>query len=118
MSVAFNSDDKRLVTASADKTVRLWNPKFSDWMHATCQLVKENLSASQWAQYAPDQPYERTAPTCRPVKTPLPMRRQRSTCRASECIGRQYAVTGRPLTAAPVARVPQLMLVLDTESGV
>jgi hypothetical protein len=60
--VAFSPNGQRLATTSDDRTVRLWNLFFDDWVAVGCKLVNRNLSMSEWTHLLPEVPYERTCP--------------------------------------------------------
>jgi WD40 repeat protein len=62
--VAFDARG-RLITAD-DSTLRIWGLKFDAWQTTGCGLVNRNLSAAEWAQIAPNLPYERTCPDLPP----------------------------------------------------
>jgi WD40 repeat protein len=56
-ALAVSPDGHRVVTASEDRTARIWNVDFHDWVSAGCAIVQRNLSADEWQQYL-----ERTCP--------------------------------------------------------
>ncbi|MFC5827474.1 caspase, EACC1-associated type [Nonomuraea insulae] len=59
-AVAFTRDGSRLLTGGADKTARLWDVRLpADPFSATCALLREPMSRQEWAQYLPDDPYQR-----------------------------------------------------------
>jgi tetratricopeptide (TPR) repeat protein len=40
----------------------VWNLSVQDWQSLACQLVRRNLSAAEWQQFLPDEPYHLTCP--------------------------------------------------------
>lgn len=62
-AVAFTRDGSRLLTGGADKTARLWDARLpADPFSATCALLRAPMSRQEWAQYLPDDPYQRVCP--------------------------------------------------------
>jgi len=53
-------DGKKLVSASADGTLMLWNLDFNVWQTEACEIVGRNLTPAEWEDYLPDAPYRRT----------------------------------------------------------
>ena len=61
-SVAFSPDGRRIVSGSADNTVRLW-PGPPAWPDLLCDKLTANMSHKQWRDWvSPDIPYITVCP--------------------------------------------------------
>jgi WD40 repeat protein/energy-coupling factor transporter ATP-binding protein EcfA2 len=63
--LAFSPDGRTLGTVGANGAVRLWDLRFQEWQAAEwqaagCRLVRRNLSWTEWQQFLPGRPYQRT----------------------------------------------------------
>ena len=63
--LAFSPDGRTLGTVGANGAVRLWDLRFhewqaAEWQAAGCRLVRRNLSMTEWQQFLPGRPYQRT----------------------------------------------------------
>jgi WD40 repeat protein len=63
--LAFSPDGRTLGTVGANGAVRLWDLRFhewqaAEWQAAGCRLVRRNLSLTEWQQFLPGRPYQRT----------------------------------------------------------
>ena len=67
-SVAISPDGKWLAAGTGDWTAVVWDLDLKDWEAAGCSVIRRNMSASEWVQYLPDQPYHLTCPDS-PVDT-------------------------------------------------
>jgi hypothetical protein len=83
-------DGRLLATASADDTVRLWNPDSTSWVTVGCRLVNRNLSMSEWEQLGRGSVR---------AHLPGPARRRRRTTRRSR--GQVLGLTARSELLAP-----------------
>jgi WD40 repeat protein len=60
--VRFSQDNHWVVTASADKTARLWLLQMRDIINLARITVGRNFSAYEWQRYFPGKPYHKTFP--------------------------------------------------------
>jgi WD40 repeat protein/energy-coupling factor transporter ATP-binding protein EcfA2 len=63
--LAFGPDGRTLGTVGANGAVRLWDLRFHEWQPPEwqavgCRLVRRNLSMTEWQQFLPGRPYQRT----------------------------------------------------------
>ncbi len=62
--LAFSPDGRTLGTVGANGAVRLWDLRFHEWQPewqaVGCRLVRRNLSLTEWQQFLPGRPYQRT----------------------------------------------------------
>ncbi len=58
--LAFSPDGRTLGTVGANGAVRLWDLGFQEWQAVGCRLVRRNLSMTEWQQFLPGRPYQRT----------------------------------------------------------
>jgi WD40 repeat protein len=58
--LAFSPDGRTLGTVGANGAVRLWDLGLQEWQAVGCRLVRRNLSLTEWQQFLPDRPYQRT----------------------------------------------------------
>jgi WD40 repeat protein len=58
--LAFSPDGRTLGTVGANGAVRLWDLGFQEWEAVGCRLARRNLSFTEWQQFLPDRPYQRT----------------------------------------------------------
>jgi WD40 repeat protein len=56
----FSPDGRTLGTVGANGAVRLWDLGFQEWQAVGCRLVRRNLSWTEWQQFLPGRPYQRT----------------------------------------------------------
>ena len=60
---AFSPDGKKLVSGSADTTIRLWDMDIQSWQEKACQRAGRNLTLAEWQSYYSESlPYEPTCP--------------------------------------------------------
>ncbi|MGB0383595.1 MAG: CHAT domain-containing protein [Ardenticatenaceae bacterium] len=64
-SLAFTPDGETLASSSDDGTVRLWIARIDRLTDLGCQLVRRNLSWTEWKDYLEDEPYRLTCPQLR-----------------------------------------------------
>jgi WD40 repeat protein len=57
-SVQFLTNDE-LVSVTANGAVRIHDLSVADWVRAACATAGRELTEAEWAQYLPDQPYQR-----------------------------------------------------------
>ncbi len=67
-SVAISPDGRWLAAGTGEKTAVVWDLDLKHWEAAGCDLIRRNMSAGEWVQYLPDQPYHLTCPAA-PVDT-------------------------------------------------
>ena len=60
-SVAFSPDNKRIISGSQHKKVRLWEGPDS-WPGLACTKLNCNLSKNEWRLYIPGLPYAEQCP--------------------------------------------------------
>jgi len=60
LDVAFSPDGRWLLTASEDKTVRLWPLQVEDLIKQACKLLPRNLTAAEWKALELQHPYHET----------------------------------------------------------
>jgi WD40 repeat protein len=60
--VSFGPDDRHLVTASSDRTVRQWLLRADDLTAEACARLSRNLNEEEWRQFLGDEPYRKTCP--------------------------------------------------------
>jgi WD40 repeat protein len=58
--LAFSPDGRTLGTVGANGAVRLWDLRFHEWQAVGCRLIRRNLSMTEWQQFVPGRPYQRT----------------------------------------------------------
>ncbi|MET7774240.1 WD40 repeat domain-containing protein [Streptomyces sp. NPDC005388] len=66
LALAFSSDGHTLLTAGADRTVRLWNialPPPATAIRRICRALGRDLTAPERSTYLPDQAPHATCPT-------------------------------------------------------
>ena len=59
-SVAFSPDGRMLVSAGQDGRINFWSVRVDDWKQQACAIANRNLTASEWANYLPNQDYRST----------------------------------------------------------
>jgi WD40 repeat protein len=60
VALAFSRDGRTLSTGSEDNTARLWNMHVPSWQQRLCDLAGRNLTESEWDEFLPDRPLQKT----------------------------------------------------------
>jgi len=59
-AVMIKADNRTIITAGGDGTIRTWSIGVEDLIERTCSVVGRNLKREEWAQYFPGEAYRRT----------------------------------------------------------
>ncbi len=62
-AIAFTPDDSRLVSASQDKSVRVWAWQAADLVADACSRLERNLTREEWKSYLGQEDYRATCPS-------------------------------------------------------
>jgi WD40 repeat protein len=60
--LAISPDGRRLISASYDGTVIVWDLDWDSWRERACRLANRNLTAEEWTQFFGSEPYQATCP--------------------------------------------------------
>jgi WD40 repeat protein len=66
-AIAFTPDDRRIISARQDKTVRVWAWQADDLITDACSRLEGNLTYEEWRIYLREEKYE---PTCNDIPAP------------------------------------------------
>jgi len=61
LSLIVSPDGTRVISAHSNRII-VWNLDPTTWPETACSIAGRNLSAGEWNQYFPDQPYRVTCP--------------------------------------------------------
>lgn len=61
-TLSFSYDDRWFISRSPLETIDLWKMKKDELVDSACRAAGRNLSESEWKEYFPDKPYQKTCP--------------------------------------------------------
>lgn len=111
--VGFTNDDKWVVSASADKTVRLWSINPDTLVQAACNAAERNFTPAEWIRFFPDLKYIQENMPC----NKYPIEEYQPTQIAIVATPTPYPTAGVQPTSTPTSPPLEVEIIYNVKSG-